>query len=216
MAKAKKNIKRKRSASQKSDNKWIEFFKSERLHFLVGVLIAFVGIFIFLSIVSFFFTGAADQSKVLNRSFVELVNDKDLQIENWTGVGGAFVAERLVNGGFGIFSILIAFFFVYVGLLLMKVSNFSFFKALLVTALGLIGGSIACAFVLNKLFPKFKQTFSKKPCQLGRQSWRQDRAVVGKQYRMARGDFGDWFVFYRFLGSCSQKFGSCHSSNVGL
>ena len=89
MAKAKKNIKRKRSASQKSDNKWIEFFKSERLHFLVGVLIAFVGIFIFLSIVSFFFTGAADQSKVLNRSFVELVNDKDLQIENWTGVGGA-------------------------------------------------------------------------------------------------------------------------------
>ncbi|MGB4568355.1 MAG: DNA translocase FtsK 4TM domain-containing protein [Dysgonamonadaceae bacterium] len=154
MAKAKKNIKRKRSASQKSDNKWIEFFKSERLHFLVGVLIAFVGIFIFLSIVSFFFTGAADQSKVLNRSFVELVNDKDLQIENWTGVGGAFVAERLVNGGFGIFSILIAFFFVYVGLLLMKVSNFSFFKALLVTALGLIGGSIACAFVLNKLFPK--------------------------------------------------------------
>ncbi len=154
MVKAKKNIKRKRSASQKSDNKWIEFFKNERLHFLVGVLIAFVGIFIFLSIVSFFFTGAADQSKVLNRSFVELVNDKDLQIENWTGVGGAFVAERLVNGGFGIFSILIAFFFVYVGLLLMKVSNFSFFKALLVTALGLIGGSIACAFVLNKLFPK--------------------------------------------------------------
>ena len=154
MAKAKKNTKRKGSASRKNDSKWIEFFKSERLHFLVGVMIAFVGIFIFLSIVSFFFTGAADQSKVLNRSFIELVNDKDLQIENWTGVGGAFIAERLVNGGFGIFSVLIAFFFVYVGLRLMKVSNFSFFKALLFTALGLIGGSIACAFVLDKLFTK--------------------------------------------------------------
>lgn len=154
MATAKKNIRRKRSASRKKSSQWVEFFKSERLHFLLGVIIAFVGIYIFLSIVSFFFTGAADQSKVLNRSFIELVNDKDLQVENWTGVGGAFIAERLVNEAFGIFSILIAFFFVYVGLRLMKVSNFSFFKALLFTALGLIGGSIACAFVLNKLFPK--------------------------------------------------------------
>ena len=153
MAKAKKNIKRKRSASQKSDNKWIEFFKSERLHFLLGVIIAFAGIFIFLSMVSFPFTGAADQSKVLNRSFVELVNDKNLQVDNWTGVGGAFIAEGLINGGFGIFSVLIPFFIVYVGLRLMKVSNFSFFKALFFTALGLIGGSIASAFVLGKLFP---------------------------------------------------------------
>ncbi len=153
MVKAKKNIKRKRSASQKSDNKWIEFFKSERLHFLLGVIIAFAGIFIFLSMVSFPFTGAADQSKVLNRSFVELVNDKNLQVNNWTGVGGAFIAEGLINGGFGIFSVLIPFFIVYVGLRLMKVSNFSFFKALFFTALGLIGGSIASAFVLGKLFP---------------------------------------------------------------
>jgi S-DNA-T family DNA segregation ATPase FtsK/SpoIIIE len=153
MVKAKKNIKRKRSVSRKKNSQWLDFLKSERLHFLLGVIIAFAGIFIFLSMVSFPFTGAADQSKVLNRSFIELVNDKDLQVENWTGVGGAFIAERLVNEAFGIFSILIAFFFVYVGLRLMKVSNFSFFKALLFTALGLIGGSIACAFVLNKLFP---------------------------------------------------------------
>jgi S-DNA-T family DNA segregation ATPase FtsK/SpoIIIE len=130
MVKAKKNIKRKRSVSRKKNSQWLDFLKSERLHFLLGVIIAFAGIFIFLSMVSFPFTGAADQSKVLNRSFVELVNDKNLQVNNWTGVGGAFIAEGLINGGFGIFSVLIPFFIVYVGLRLMKVSNFSFFKAL--------------------------------------------------------------------------------------
>jgi S-DNA-T family DNA segregation ATPase FtsK/SpoIIIE len=153
MVKAKKNIKRKRSVSRKKNSQWLDFLKSERLHFLLGVIIAFAGIFIFLSMVSFPFTGAADQSKVLNRSFVELVNDKNLQVDNWTGVGGAFIAEGLINGGFGIFSVLIPFFIVYVGLRLMKVSNFSFFKALFFMALGLIGGSIASAFVLGKLFP---------------------------------------------------------------
>jgi S-DNA-T family DNA segregation ATPase FtsK/SpoIIIE len=153
MVKAKKNIKRKRSVSRKKNSQWLDFLKSERLHFLLGVIIAFAGIFIFLSMVSFPFTGAADQSKVLNRSFVELVNDKNLQVNNWTGVGGAFIAEGLINGGFGIFSVLIPFFIVYVGLRLMKVSNFSFFKALFFMALGLIGGSIASAFVLGKLFP---------------------------------------------------------------
>ncbi|MCW1735317.1 FtsK/SpoIIIE family DNA translocase [Anaerorudis cellulosivorans] len=153
MVKARKNIKKKRSVSRKKNSHWLAFFKSERLHFLLGVIIAFTGIFIFLSMISFLFTGAADQSKVLNRSFVELVNDKNLQVENWTGVGGAFIAERLINGGFGIFSILIPFFIAYIGLRLMKVSNFSFFNVLFFTALGLIGGSIASAFVLGKLFP---------------------------------------------------------------
>lgn len=128
--------------------------KNERVHFITGILVAFLGIFTLLSIISFFFTGAADQSKVLNRSFLELIQDKQLEVENWASTGGAFLSEILVNRWFGIFSILIPFFVIYLGLRMMKVSSFSFIKALLITAFGMICGSITSAFILGHLFPR--------------------------------------------------------------
>ncbi|MDO5665885.1 MAG: DNA translocase FtsK 4TM domain-containing protein [Bacteroidia bacterium] len=154
-----KTIKRKRkkttaSTTRKRKTGIVNFLKNERVHFIFGVLVAFLGIFTLLAIISFFFTGAADQSKVLNKSFWELTQDKQLEVDNWTSTGGAFLAETLVNNWFGIFSMLIPFFIVYLGLKMMKVSDFSFIKALLITAFGLICGSISSAFIFGKLFPK--------------------------------------------------------------
>lgn len=156
MAKTKKkNIRRRTTAaSKKQKNGFADFIKSERTHFIAGLIVAFSGIFMLMSMISFFFTGAADQSKVLNRSFGELIRDKTLEVDNWTGAGGAYIAEVIINGWFGIFSVLIPFFIIYLGLRMMKVSNFSFLKALLITAVGLIFGSITSAFALGKLFPK--------------------------------------------------------------
>lgn len=146
--------KRKRtSVSKKKSIAWVEFLKNERFQFIVGVIIAFIGIFMLLAILSFFFTGAADQSKVLNRSFFELIRSGAPEVDNWTGAGGAYIAEMLVNGWFGIFSTLIPLFLLYIGLRIMNVSDFSFLKALFITAFGLIGGSITSAFALNRIFP---------------------------------------------------------------
>lgn len=146
--------KRKRtSVSQKKRTAWLDMFKSERTHFILGVIVAFLGIFMLLAIISFFFTGAADQSKVLNASFWELIRSSTLEVDNWTGAGGAYIAERLVNDWFGIFSALIPIFLIYIGLRLMKVSDFPFFKALFVTAFGLICGSITSSFILDNIFP---------------------------------------------------------------
>ena len=148
--------KRKRKKSTVSRKKGVNrfaFLKNERVHFLTGVVIAFIGIFLLLAIISFFFTGAADQSKVLNRSFFELARSGNSGVDNWTGAGGAFLAEMLVNEWFGIFSVMIPLFMIYIGLRIMKVSNLTFIKALLITSFGLISGSIASAFILGKLFP---------------------------------------------------------------
>lgn len=123
------------------------------MHFITGVITAFIGIFMLLAIVSFFFTGAADQSKILNKSFLELIRSLTPQVDNWTGAGGAYIAEVIVNEWFGIFSVLIPFFIIYIGLRMMKVSDFPFLKALFITAFGLIGGSVTSAFVLDRLFP---------------------------------------------------------------
>lgn len=155
MAKTKKRSPKKKTSTAASKNKsgLADFFKSERVHFIVGIIIAFAGIFTFLAIISFFFTGAADQSLVVNKSFFQLINDKNLEVQNWTGAGGAYIAEHLVNDWFGIFSALIPLFFIYLGLVLMNVSTLPFIKALFITAFGLICGSITSAFILGKLFP---------------------------------------------------------------
>lgn len=141
------------SATRKKKTPWFSFLKSERLHFITGVITAFIGIFMLLAIVSFFFTGAADQSKVLNKSFLELIRSLTPQVDNWTGAGGAYIAEVLVNEWFGIFSVLLPIFIIYIGLRMMKVSDFPFLKALFITAFGLIGGSVTSAFILDRLFP---------------------------------------------------------------
>jgi S-DNA-T family DNA segregation ATPase FtsK/SpoIIIE len=146
--------KRKRKSSSVSKKKriaWVEFLKNERFHFIIGVIIAFAGIFMLLAIISFFFTGAADQSKVLNKSFFELIGSGAPEVDNWTGAGGAYIAEMLVNDWFGVFSALIPLFLIYIGLLVMRVSDFSFLKALFITAFGLIGGSITSAFVMDRI-----------------------------------------------------------------
>ncbi len=153
-----KTVKRKRrsktSASSRAKQiKIANFFKSERVHFIFGIIVAFLGIFGLLAIVSFFFTGAADQSLVDNKSFFQLINDNEIDIQNWTGAGGAYIAQHLVNGWFGIFSSLIPIFIIYLGLKLMHVSNTPFIKMLFLTAFTLVGGSITAAFILGKIFP---------------------------------------------------------------
>ena len=146
--------KRKRTSSTKKKSAvLLQFLKSERTHFILGVIIAFSGIFMLLAIISFFFTGAADQSIVLNATYGELVRSNTIEVENWTGAGGAFIAERLVNDWFGIFSALIPIFLIYIGLRFMRVSNFHFLKALFITAFGLICGSITSAFIFDKHLP---------------------------------------------------------------
>ncbi len=158
MAKTTRRRRKKPTAASRrrnrGENGLSAFFKSERVHFIFGVIVSFAGIFMLLAIISFFFTGAIDQSKVLNKSFKEVISGEQLDVANWTGAGGAFLAETLANGWFGIFSVMIPIFIIYLGLRLMKVSNFAFHKALFITAFALVCGSIASAFILGSFFPR--------------------------------------------------------------
>ncbi len=148
-----KRKRRRTSASKKKSTAFFELLRNERFHFILGVIVAFIGIFMLLAIISFLFTGAADQSNVLNRSFWELVRSETPEIRNWTGAGGAYIAERLVNEGFGIASAFVPLFLIYLGLRIMRVSKFSFLKAFFISAFGLIGISITSAFILDKILP---------------------------------------------------------------
>lgn len=141
---AKKTVQKKKT--QNTGASFIEFIKKERTRFLLGVCLAFIGAYILLGEISFFFTGAADQSKVANKYFLDLITQKQ-EISNWTGVIGAFIAERFINGWFGVFSLLIPVYFILMGLKLMRVVNVSAIKSFLLSAYAIIWGSIACAFI---------------------------------------------------------------------
>jgi S-DNA-T family DNA segregation ATPase FtsK/SpoIIIE len=147
-----KRKRRKTAASPKKGKALVQFLRNERVHFIFGVIVAFTGIFILLAIISFLFTGASDQSQVLNRSFWEVIRSNAPEIQNWTGAGGAYLAERLVNEGFGIASAIIPLFLIYLGLRIMKVTKFPFLKAFFIAAFSLIGLSIANALILDKIF----------------------------------------------------------------
>lgn len=148
----KKKQTKKKKASPSIFSTILKFLKSERGHFLIGICIVFVAAYMLLGMISFFFTGAADQSKVINKSFFELISHKQ-DIKNWTGVGGAFMAEGLINKYFGIFSLIIPVFIAVVGLRLMRVRVCPVIQSFLICAFILIWGSITSSFILNKFFP---------------------------------------------------------------
>lgn len=122
------------------------FFTNERTRFITGLVISFVTIYIGLALISFFFTGGADQSKIENVLLSDLVTNKG-SVDNWTGVRGAYLADLLMNRWFGISSFLILFFLGSVGAKLMDLNKVSLLKRFLFSAAMLIWGSLFFAFV---------------------------------------------------------------------
>lgn len=134
-------------------NSFIAVVKKERPRFLSGVFLSIIGLYIFLAQISFYFTGAFDQSKIINKSFWELISNKQI-ISNWTGVTGAYFAERLINESFGIFAIAIPVFCFFTGLSLMRLMKVSVLKTFFITSFALIWGSIACSLTIAKWMPE--------------------------------------------------------------
>lgn len=125
------------------------FFTNERTRFITGLVLSIVTIYIGLALISFFFTGGADQSKIENVPLSDLVINRG-SVDNWTGVRGAYLADLMMNRWFGISSFLILFFLGSVGAKLMNLNRVSLLKRFLFSAAMLIWGSLFFAFVFIK------------------------------------------------------------------
>ena len=122
------------------------FFTNERTRFITGLIIEILTIYVGLALVSFFFTGGADQSKVENVPIADLLRNRG-SVGNWTGVRGAFIADLLLNRWFGISSFMILFFTASWGAKLMNLRRVSLFNRFLFCASLLVWGSVFFAFV---------------------------------------------------------------------
>ncbi len=121
------------------------FFMSERTRFVTGLILSILTIYIALSLISFFFTGAADQSKIENVAIDDLLHNKGT-VENWTGVRGAFLSDLLMNRWFGISSFMILFFLGSMGAKLMNIRRINLLNRFIFCLSTLIWGSWFFAF----------------------------------------------------------------------
>ena len=121
------------------------FFSNERSRFITGLLFSILTIYIGLALISFIFTGAADQSRIENVPITDLLINQG-SVENWTGVRGAYIADLLMNRLFGVSSVMILYFLGSLGAKLMNVKRVSLLNRFLFSTSTLIWGSWALAF----------------------------------------------------------------------
>ncbi|MCH5328227.1 MAG: DNA translocase FtsK 4TM domain-containing protein, partial [Coprobacter sp.] len=122
-----------------------QILKDERTHFALGLALMLFSVFLFISLLSFFFTGTADQSKLENLNAAQIVSVNN-HIHNWGGSMGAWLSNFLINRWMGISSFALCLLFCIIGLRLMKVRQISVSKWVGYTFAFIILGSLICGF----------------------------------------------------------------------
>lgn len=129
---------------------FMSFFKSEVTQFIAGLVVLMFTVYCGLAMISFFFSGAADQSKVEGLSVFH--PGQVPGIENWTGTRGACISNLLMNEWFGVSTFFMLFFLASIGLKLMRVKKIKLFRRFVFSTLAMIWTSVALSFFLGYFF----------------------------------------------------------------
>jgi S-DNA-T family DNA segregation ATPase FtsK/SpoIIIE len=152
---SKKKIQSKDNQPDAVSGKVVRLLKDERTHFILGLIVLVGVVYVALSLTSFFYTGAADQSKIQDPWYSNM-GGNDKNIENWTGAIGAHIAEAMINRGFGVAAFAWLFFPITIGLRLMSVRTIELWKAFIYPMLIMIWLSLFLGTTLSYLY---KDTF---------------------------------------------------------
>lgn len=121
-------------------------FRSETVHFVIGLVLVIFSVYLLLAFSSFFFTGAADQSIIDGGSAQELISTNN-GVKNYAGSRGAQLASYLINDCFGVSSFLILVFLAVAGLKLMRVRVVRLWKWFIGCSLMLVWFPVFFGFV---------------------------------------------------------------------
>ena len=138
------------NGNSSSPSGWKQFLKSNATHFIAGLIIFVVTIYVALAMLSYFFTGAADQSKIEGIPFYHWGSVEGLT--NWTGLRGAILSDWLMNKGFGVSTFFMLLFFVFVGLRLMKAKYVNLIKYFILCSILTIWTSVTLSFLFGGFF----------------------------------------------------------------
>ena len=127
------------------------FFKSETLHFILGLAIVLLAAFALVSFGSFFLYGAADQSVIDNSTAVE-VQAGEGDVQNLGAIRGAQLADYFINRQFGAPSIFMVLFFLVLGLKLMRVVKVRLWKWFIGCTLLMVWCSVFFGFMFKGMY----------------------------------------------------------------
>jgi DNA segregation ATPase FtsK/SpoIIIE, S-DNA-T family len=120
-----------------------QFFSDERVKVALGLLITGSSLFLFLAFVSYFFTWKADQSF----EWSALFSGAEIQVENWSGKAGAWMAALFMNRWFGIASFGFPFLLFIGGIRLMGVRMLPLRKTVRITLIALVLLSVTLGYL---------------------------------------------------------------------
>ncbi|MBQ8866231.1 MAG: DNA translocase FtsK [Bacteroidaceae bacterium] len=141
------------AVEEKKDHIFKNFFgsvKNEIGQFIVGLVLALIAFYMLIAFISFFTTGAADQSILENPTSADLGVGNE--IKNSTGAIGAQMANYLINGCFGISAFFFVIFIGVAGLKLMKAYRVKLTKWFICCSLLLVWFSVALGFLCGTSF----------------------------------------------------------------
>ena len=128
-----------------------KIFENERLNFFIGVLLFVLAIYTTISFVSFFTTGAADQSIIDELREGEIQNQNH-EFSNSCGSAGAYLSWYFIKRSFGIPAFIIPLFLLITSLHMMKAYRVKLLKWFFALAIIMVWGSVTLAKFLSPLF----------------------------------------------------------------
>ena len=127
-------------------------FQNEKINFILGIVLFGIAVYMILSFVSFFSSGAADQTLIESPRDGEMANQNG-EFLNSCGSLGAYTAYFFIKQCFGLPAFLIPAFLVLLSLRLMKAyTSLNLFKWFMVLMIVMIWLSVTFAKFLSPLF----------------------------------------------------------------
>ena len=145
----KRNDKKVKSSSGRSGFLGIKhIFQDERLSFALGILLVIIAIYLTLAFVSYFTTGAADQSLIEDPRDGEVLNQHH-EFANTCGSIGAYASWYFIKRCFGLPAFLIPLFILLLGIHLIRAYRVNLLKWFLALMILMIWASITLAKFLS-------------------------------------------------------------------
>ena len=121
---------------------------NEKVDFVIGLFFVVCSIVLLIAFVSYFYTGKADQSILEDLRPGEWLNNDDL-FQNKCRSFGAILSYYFITKEFGLAAFIIPFFFILIGLKMMKVYRINLLKWFLGCSLTMIWNSITLSKFLT-------------------------------------------------------------------
>jgi S-DNA-T family DNA segregation ATPase FtsK/SpoIIIE len=117
----------------------------EKFKVITGILLLFIALFLFLSLISYFFTWKNDQS------FAKQDIGSEAIVQNWGGKLGARIAYMLFERSFGISCLGIPVLFLVLGIKFLGYKKISLKRFLLIVPVGILLFSISLGYFLGDM-----------------------------------------------------------------